>query len=248
MALYLANGSAQIHIGSQSPPDPSAALEISSTDKGVLLPTVELKSTTDKTAIEGGNPVNGLLVFNTTESESNGLHKGLYAWDETKSLWNHIVSERTFNDMLYSSYPIEKLYFAANVKTDQGQEIGGDSPVLTFDNQSIAINQYNCFNVSNNCFTVPETGVYKIICGLELMVSNGSSQDMIRVRLVLDSDTQKSIVTELTRDIIDTDRYLTPSIIYINKLEKGTKVTVTGFSNRGSKARATRKYFYVYTY
>jgi hypothetical protein len=245
MALQMANITAQIHIGSQAPPHPSAALEISSTNKGVLLPTVALKSTGDKTVIENSNPVNGLLVFNTTESKSQRLYKGLYAWNEAKSIWDHIVSERTFGDMLYSYYPIEKLYFAADVKTDQGQEIRGDNAVITFDKQYILINQGNCFDVSNNCFTVPETGVYKIMCGLEMMFSmtNASENNVARAILSLSSNTIKS---EVTRGNIDTDRYLTPSIIYINKIEKGTKITVHGWSSNLS--RATRKYLYIYTY
>ncbi|MDR1356800.1 MAG: hypothetical protein LBJ58_03920 [Tannerellaceae bacterium] len=242
-ALHLTSGSAQINIGSQSPPHPSAALEVSATDKGVLLPSVALKSNADKTVIENGNPVNGLLVFNTTESESQGLYKGLYAWNETKSLWDHIVSERTFNNMLYSYYPIEKLYFAADVKIDPGQAIAGSYPTLTFEQQYIVINQDNCFNVSTNCFTVPETGVYKIMCGLELMFNAGQEKDIARAILSLPS---KNITSEITRGNIATNRYLTPSIIYINKLEKGTKITVAGWSSSASKA--TRKYFYVYTY
>ncbi|MCF0039845.1 hypothetical protein [Dyadobacter fanqingshengii] len=44
-------------------PDPSAALDIYATNKGVLLPRIFLQSTTDAGAIQ--NPERGLLIFNT---------------------------------------------------------------------------------------------------------------------------------------------------------------------------------------
>lgn len=44
-------------------PDASAVLDIVSTDKGILVPRIALKSNTDKTIIN--NPATGLLIFNT---------------------------------------------------------------------------------------------------------------------------------------------------------------------------------------
>jgi hypothetical protein len=55
-------------------PDPSAALHIYSTNKGVLFPNVYLAATVDYDAVL--NPAPGLVVFNTNASLAGG--KGLY--------------------------------------------------------------------------------------------------------------------------------------------------------------------------
>lgn len=54
----------QVSIGSPSSSDPSAMLNITSADKGVLIPRVALNSRTDKASINGNNPTEGLLVYN----------------------------------------------------------------------------------------------------------------------------------------------------------------------------------------
>jgi|GEM_PF-854409 len=46
-----------------NPPDPSAMLDVQSSDKGLLIPRVELTSTTDQTTI--ASPATSLLVYNT---------------------------------------------------------------------------------------------------------------------------------------------------------------------------------------
>jgi polyhydroxybutyrate depolymerase len=69
---------AQIGINStNSAPAPSAMLDISSSNKGLLIPRVNLLSTTDNTTI--ANPALSLMVFNTNSSLPEGT--GFYAWD-----------------------------------------------------------------------------------------------------------------------------------------------------------------------
>ena len=53
----------QVTIGSAAAPDPTAALNVVATNKGVLLPRVTLQSPTDVVTIP--NPTVGLLVYNT---------------------------------------------------------------------------------------------------------------------------------------------------------------------------------------
>ncbi|MHC5354326.1 hypothetical protein ACYSNX_09115 [Myroides sp. LJL115] len=80
-------------------PDASAALHVSSTDKGVLLPTIALSSRSDKASISGGNPKLGLMIFNTTNDDTNDLTPGFYVWAEDKTIetadkyrWIHLVT------------------------------------------------------------------------------------------------------------------------------------------------------------
>lgn len=76
---------AQIGIGTLDPNDASM-MEISSTNKGILIPRIALNNSTDTTTIVSGN-VNSLLVFNTTSNDQ--LQPGYYYWynDEWKRLF-----------------------------------------------------------------------------------------------------------------------------------------------------------------
>lgn len=70
---------AQVTIGSTEDPHDGAVLELKSADKGLLLPRVKLDAA-DKWTIEGkaigGDPINGMIVFNT----GTALDEGLYVW------------------------------------------------------------------------------------------------------------------------------------------------------------------------
>ncbi|WP_050009609.1 hypothetical protein [Flavobacterium sp. B17] len=64
---FVAKDNGQIGIGTSSP-DASAALEVASTNKGMLIPRVALTSSTDQTTIT--SPATGLMVYNTATAGS----------------------------------------------------------------------------------------------------------------------------------------------------------------------------------
>src|ERR1039457_3170968 len=65
-------------------PDPSAGLDITFTNKGLLIPRVSLTSTTDVVTI--ASPANSLLVFNTNTSMTGGS-VGYWYYDATILAW-----------------------------------------------------------------------------------------------------------------------------------------------------------------
>ncbi len=69
-------------------PDGSAMLDISATDKGVLIPRVTLNDVT--TADPISSPATGLIIFN----ESGSAPIGLYYWDGNR--WHLLVSNNDF--------------------------------------------------------------------------------------------------------------------------------------------------------
>lgn len=77
---------AQTGIGTTNP-DPSAKLEVASTNKGFLPPRVQLTAINSASPIS--NPANGLLVFNTVTAGSNPFQvvPGYYYWDATGQQW-----------------------------------------------------------------------------------------------------------------------------------------------------------------
>lgn len=82
ISLMLFPLNAQIGIGTDSP-HISSVLDISATNRGLLLPRVPLVSETDIVTIT--NPVHSLLVYNT--SSTNDVTPGFYYWDSNIPKW-----------------------------------------------------------------------------------------------------------------------------------------------------------------
>ena len=87
--------SAQVGIGTANP-DPSAILHIQSTNKGVLLPKVDLQNLTDKYTVS--NPKEGLLVYNERYDDQNNLRKGFYIWDNEK--WDKVENQSDVDELM----------------------------------------------------------------------------------------------------------------------------------------------------
>ncbi|WP_131474522.1 hypothetical protein [Flavobacterium sp. KMS] len=83
----------QVGIGTTMP-NSSSQLEVVADDKGILIPRIQLKNSTDVTTIVTGN-VNSLLVFNTATIAD--VKPGYYYWYENK--WNRIVISGENNGM-----------------------------------------------------------------------------------------------------------------------------------------------------
>jgi len=79
---------AQYGFGTNSP-HPSAVVDMKSDNKGVLLPRVNLKSTTDVITVL--DPADHLVVFNAavvaTTATVGGVTPGLYYWDKLAKAW-----------------------------------------------------------------------------------------------------------------------------------------------------------------
>ncbi|KAB1232185.1 hypothetical protein [Chryseobacterium viscerum] len=76
---------AQVGIGTPNPA-PSAMLHINASNKGVLLPSIALASTTDNTTVP--SPADGLIVWNNGNAALKDV--GFYYWFESK--WNKILT------------------------------------------------------------------------------------------------------------------------------------------------------------
>ena len=85
--FYSAVSFAQVGVGTIVP-NSSTMLDVVASDKGVLLPRVQLNNSTETTTIVPQNEV-GLLVYNTTANGDIGV--GYHFWDGAK--W---VAMRTF--------------------------------------------------------------------------------------------------------------------------------------------------------
>jgi hypothetical protein len=105
---------AQFGIGTKEP-NLSAQLDVVSSNRGVLITRVELKSLTDASTITNGN-VEGLLVYNTLDNSS--IQPGFYYW--YSGSWRRILSEEVAEGTV--------VFYDVNNKTiyyidDEGQKV-----------------------------------------------------------------------------------------------------------------------------
>jgi len=93
-----ATASANVGIGT-STPHSSAALEVKSTDKGVLVPRIAL--TAANVASPVTSPADALLVYNTAAAGSgtNAVEPGFYYWNAASSCW-YAMSQNSSEETL----------------------------------------------------------------------------------------------------------------------------------------------------
>ena len=84
--------------------NPSAALEVESANKGVLIPRLALTGETDATTINGGN-IPSLLIYNTTTAGT--LTPGFYYWNGTQ--WVRIVASSDIAALVAASQTVTNL-------------------------------------------------------------------------------------------------------------------------------------------
>lgn len=78
----------QVGIGTLSP-NKSSQLEVTSNEKGILIPRVALQGTDDQVTISNGN-VQSLLVYNTTDNEH--IKPGYYYWEA--GAWQRLSNQK----------------------------------------------------------------------------------------------------------------------------------------------------------
>jgi len=137
----------QVGIGTASP-DPSSILELSSSDKALLLPRVSLTSTTDIATV--ASPVKGLLVYNLSDSGA-GTGK---VYKDLIYLYDGIVWQALMDYKLATNTINMPVLYAKGRKTSTNTtctgESGGYFNLDTVDNLN-----------TNGSITADRTGFYK---------------------------------------------------------------------------------------
>ncbi|WP_111707595.1 tail fiber domain-containing protein [Lutibacter citreus] len=85
------NSFSQVGINTDTP-DASSILDVTSSDKGILVPRISLLSTTDKTTITA--PLTSLLIYNT--ASVSDVKPGYYYWNGLE--WSQIATTKTVDN------------------------------------------------------------------------------------------------------------------------------------------------------
>ena len=123
------NMSAQVGIGTTHP-DESAQLDISSGNKGLLIPRVSLNDVTD-TSLDGtNNAIEGLTIYNTNDNVTGGNGKGFYYFDGTH--WTKLVPQS--DNVAVIAIDTNQYYYTGTI----GQDVPGYDAALepTFFNKN----------------------------------------------------------------------------------------------------------------
>lgn len=149
LMTFFTNFYAQVGINTSSPYS-SAILELSSSNKALLLTRVSLLNTLDNTTVP--NPIAGMIILNTSNAGTGGTAvtaNTLYQWIGTE--WAALVNNKSL-----PSFNIPTQILSINVPGTQNIGSGSSTGVvqLTVENRDI----YNAWN--SNIFTVPITATY----------------------------------------------------------------------------------------
>ncbi|MEK6513632.1 hypothetical protein AABL83_17880, partial [Myroides odoratimimus] len=96
--LFMLSLKAQVGIGTKVP-NKSAELTITSNDKGLLIPSIPLKTTNDTSTISNGN-VESLLVY--ANKKQGDIEPGFYYWNKTK--WLKLTVGEDVKDIVINNF------------------------------------------------------------------------------------------------------------------------------------------------
>lgn len=148
----------QVVIGSQDDPKDGVVLELYSSDKGLLIPRVELTSRSLTNPLSANIP-EGTVIFNTKKLGAfpNEIFPGFYWWDKASNQWNPLAqsvenySAKYFNTTygrgstnFYSDNYIGVPVFASN----EFQDRSGIYEIVS--GSSIAINYTGLYSITIN--------------------------------------------------------------------------------------------------
>jgi hypothetical protein len=180
-ADFVAKDNGQIGIGTSSP-DASAALDITATNKGLLIPRIALNSTTDASTIT--SPAAGLLIYNTNTSLSDG--SGIYYNSGTSASpsWVKLASNS-------SSAFIPSLKLATKGNSTTVTTAGGVYSTLSL--SSVSFNDGN-YNSSSSTYTIPNSGYYQISAMLTA-AANANGNNNGSIFILVNGNTYYSMAT-----------------------------------------------------
>lgn len=166
---------AQVTIGSNEEPDPSAVLDIRSKDKGLLITRVNLSGKFDRTTIP--NPAHGLLVFNlsygnngTPNDASDDVYEDtFYVFSSKSNSWELLVAD-DFLEQKLTQMGVPQFIVLASVgnkasgnntnflSSDISYTVNANIRKMYFTNELYDV--HNAYNPTTSEFKAPFDGYY----------------------------------------------------------------------------------------
>ncbi len=159
ITIYSTKNFSQVGIGTTNP-NPSSALDINSSNSGLLIPRISLTSTTDVTTIP--NPETSLLVYN--RATVSDITPGFYFWD-TK--WNLLQDSKASTDWKLTGNSISTGNF---IGTTNKEDL-----ILKVNNNNVAKFDTNTSMILGTNSNITAGVVNSIILGNQAAISSPNS-------------------------------------------------------------------------
>ncbi|MBJ2126739.1 hypothetical protein JC605_20710, partial [Flavobacterium sp. IB48] len=221
----------QVGVGTLEP-NKSAQLEVFSNDKGILIPRVKLKSSTDRVTVTNGNTgyEDSLLVFAIDTIDD--IKPGYYYWYNEK--WNRIVVSgeipATTGTVIYNSTTNQFSYMdnAGNLKVIDMEEIVKTNQTVT----RIINNGSGSYTYKNEAGDEVTINVINDVAdNFQTIVNNGDVKRIIE-NIVNKTEGNISYNAETT-EFTYTDKNGDTQIVDMKEIVKANE-TVTEIANNGS--------------
>lgn len=207
--IYSQQGS--VGIGTSNP-DASAALDVYSTNKGLLLPKVALLSNTDVATIQ--NPATGLVVYNTANNSIGTTivtANTFYFWNGTK--WTDLINVDTvkaelFPQMFFIAQTDSQAVTSFSATNSTGGTNGGTDPninlgnvvVINYSPANVVMNTLNNITVnSDSTFKINSTGQYDISGFINYNPNTSGLATTNNLEYIIQTSPDKSNWTNLTK-------------------------------------------------
>lgn len=187
---------AQVGIGTSSP-DPSSILDITATNKGLLIPRVALSSINNSIIDGKFKNATGLLIYNTNSSLSAG--SGFYYWDG--AIWNAMIGSGQNGASTSASYG--EVYLTSDQTLPLTRYTNTDFPAATpgISSSDIILSDLGIQPTSG--------GVYRITYSITYKKNQSSGPDTIRFYIT--ENTNRIARTEVT-GALKNNEYVTVSV------------------------------------
>ncbi len=167
LLLFPLLASAQVGIGTSSP-DVSTVLDVSATDKGVLIPRM---TTTERDAIL--SPANGLIIYNT-DTDRIQLNTNTPA----TPIWQAL-----------SAAPVAAAIIGDSMKYSNNDVTTDVNPASSIDLPLFGTNNWNdntaLYVVSGNQVVITQTGRYEVIVNASLQNATATDRNAPEIRIEL---------------------------------------------------------------
>jgi hypothetical protein len=209
---------AQVGIGTISP-EPSAILDISSTDQGLLVPRVNLIDVTN-TMLDGSNPAaTGLLIWNTNASTVGGNGVGYYSFNG--SIWEKLST-------VADNVPVILKVSSTTSSTSYAQ----GSNLILFLNSVSHNSGGGSYDTATGTYTVPTDGLYEIRTSFNVTLAAPDYEMLMSNRIYLNSVYHATTIEQLG-SFVNTSFGITYSTTFIEQFSAGDLVEMrtTNLSN-----------------
>lgn len=224
----------QVAIGNEPNIEKGVVFKVRSADKGILFPRVALQAKNMYQPLTE-EPPTGTLVFNTTTTSTEDLHKGLYWWNHETYSWVSFA-------FVTKNYAIK--YANTDNTTNLATGVNGGDPIPIFGKVQFPDDTSGFTKISDTQLKFNHSGFYAITVNLDLYTVTTSRGECIMVQMYTNGARTPQTTSQLVYSTFSKHNFFTSFSEYLNIKEgdvielRSTKLTSYGSNIKLNPDRA----------